>query len=131
MNPDHRNLFDQLEPPPGGTEQFRRRLERLGARSPRVNGKLLVAGAAAALLTAVVIGIIGQTERPGAATGTVNDAQNETGAQALAEAPQFARLLGRPIASTDLRVAVNEEPVSVTEVPSTDPKIRIYEIERD
>ena len=138
MNPDHRKLFDELEPPPGGTEQFRRRLERLEPREPFVNGKLIVAGALAALLTVVVLGIVNLPDRSGVGStppetlaGDGNVADDEARAAALAEAPQFARLLGRPIPDADLRVAVNEQLVSVTEVSSTNPKIRIYEIERD
>jgi hypothetical protein len=46
----------------------------------------------------------------------------------LREAPAFARLLGQPIRSNGTRVAINDMQVAVAELPSTNTKIRIYQV---
>jgi hypothetical protein len=49
-------------------------------------------------------------------------------ADSVAAAPQFDRLLGRESARTDLRVQRNAQTVSLTEIASSNPKVRIYSL---
>jgi hypothetical protein len=41
---------------------------------------------------------------------------------------EFDRLLGRPFEPVETRVAIDDMPVALTEVPGTRPGIRIYEV---
>jgi hypothetical protein len=46
----------------------------------------------------------------------------------LRRAPAFARLLGQSLRPAETRVAIDEMQVAVAELPSTNPKIRIYQV---
>jgi hypothetical protein len=47
----------------------------------------------------------------------------------VAAAPEFDRLLGRPVAPAEPAVTLNDETVTLAAVQSENPKIRIYRIE--
>src|SRR5690606_39396555 len=58
MKSDNVNLFRTLEPPPGGVERFRRRLEAADAATRQPSASRIVsAGLAAALVAVVVIAL--------------------------------------------------------------------------
>jgi hypothetical protein len=62
----------------------------------------------------------------------VPSARRESGAPAenpVAAAPEFDRLLGRPVELADPAVTLNEQSVTLAAVRSENPKIRIYQIE--
>lgn len=120
MNPDDKGLFTDLEPPPGGVERFRRQLEQRDIPPTRTPGRILAAGLAAAGFALAIVAVW-WTDKTGI----------EPEPQSLAQAEEFDRLLGRSLRWTDLSVAINEEPVSVDEIPSASAGIRIYEIKRD
>jgi hypothetical protein len=44
------------------------------------------------------------------------------------EAPAFARLLGQPLRPTETRIAIDDMQVAVVELPSTNSKVRIYQV---
>jgi hypothetical protein len=46
----------------------------------------------------------------------------------LRAAPAFARLLGQPVRPAETSIAIGDEQVAVAEIPSTNSKIRIYQI---
>jgi len=127
MKTDNR-AFRELMPPPGGVERFRRRLEgqdepphavsRAASHAPL--GRIVVAGLAASVLA---IAVIVAPPRPGGDT--------EQTAADIYEAREFDRLLGRSTAQAELSVAINDEPVSVAEIPSANARVRIYEITGD
>ena len=120
MDPDSKaGALRELEPPPGGVERFRQRLDSVDHSSGIRIGSALVAGAAVSLLAIVVIGLLRQP------------AMIEPDTSSVYEAPAFDRLLGRPMQQTALRVSINDEPVSVSVVASADSNIRIYGIDRN
>jgi hypothetical protein len=47
----------------------------------------------------------------------------------VAAAPEFDRLLGRPVERADPSVTLNDETATLAAVPSENPKIRIYQIQ--
>jgi hypothetical protein len=47
----------------------------------------------------------------------------------VAAAPEFDRLLGRPVELAQPAVTLNDEMVTLAAVPSENPKIRIYQIQ--
>jgi hypothetical protein len=122
MNTDE--LFKELEPPPGGVETFAQRLDEIAAERPSPRMRVLAtaaAVAAAALVTAVLL------LRP-----TGDDAWPRVAdappAVDIYNAPELDRLLGRPPRPTELMVMVNMETANVTELESTNEKVRIYQI---
>jgi|SRR5690606_1822131 len=150
MTVDRNRLFEQLDPPPGGAERFRARLDAAvsggnGRRNP-VDGWMhalgarrlgaTAAGAAAAL--ALVIAVV--TRLPsGSAPEEPSDAPTTTAAAApeaaasnpapaggLAEAPELDWLLGRTSTLSGVSVTVRGEEAEIIEVPSSDPRIRVY-----
>ena len=122
MNADA--LVRELEPPPGGAEQFARRRDELAAKPPltRVRGLALAAGVAVALVTAILL-----LRQPGdTASPPVADAALSVDVYG---APAFDRLLGRASAPAELMVTVNTQAANVTELESTNEKVRIYSID--
>lgn len=118
MNPDPGSSFKELEPPPGGAERFRRRIERRDAPARVPLGRFVVAGLALAAV-ALVVAIAWHTDDP------------EPRVAGVYEAPEFDRLLGRSGEPAGLSIRIDDEPSSVSELPSTNARIRIYEAERE
>jgi hypothetical protein len=119
MNEDRHGLFKQLEPPPGGAERFRARLDAAVERDRAPPWRLAVAVAAGVL---VVVG----------ALFVVNNADRDSGDSAenpVAAAPEFDRLLGRPVERADPAVTLNDQSVTLAAGHSENPKIRIYQIQ--
>lgn len=116
MSFESRELFRSLEPPPGGVEAFRQRLEQRTAAGGRPVRRYLAFGAAFAALACIVFVALPESEESGA--GTVS----------VVEAPAFDRLLGRDFEPAATVVAVNDEPVPLAEIPSSNARVRIYEI---
>lgn len=120
MNLDERDLFTELEPPPGGVERFRRRLEENGEPAPVRQRAFAIAGLVASVIAlSLIVAVTRHGEAP------------EPRVARLHEAPEFDRLLGRPMDRAAFSVSINGESPSVTEIPSTHAKIRIYEVEID
>ena len=122
MNTDE--LFKELEPPPGGAEAFAQRLDEIAAEQPSPRARVLAAAAAivaAAVVTAVLL--LRQT-------GDETPAQvaDETPAVDIYNAPELDRLLGRTSQPAELMVMVNMETANVTEIETTNQKVRIYQI---
>jgi hypothetical protein len=121
MNTDA--LFKELEPPPGGAERFAQRLDEIAAARPSPRARVRALAAALAAITFVTAVLL--LRQP-------NDAAPElvaaTPAVEVYDAPEFDRLLGRSAAPAELMVMVNMEAANVTEVETTNEKVRIYRI---
>ena len=122
MNDERKRLFAELTPPPGGAEQFAKRLDETAqaADAPRWRGFALAgaAAAAAALVVAVVL-----LREPSESVPPTAAAAPE-----IYNAPEFDRLLGRPSQPTEFTVRLDERTTSIVEVETTNDKIRMYEI---
>jgi len=122
MNTDA--LFKALEPPPGGAERFAQRLDEVAAERPSQRARVLALVAAAAgvaLVTAVLL-----LRQP-------DDAEQLQVADApppvdIYNAPELDRLLGRATPPAELMVTVNMQSANVTEIGTTNQKVRIYQI---
>ena len=122
MNTDA--LFKELEPPPGGAERFSQRLDEIAAERPSSRARVLAAAATAiavALITAILL------LRP------TNDVPPVRVADApppidVYNAPELDRLLGRAAPPAELVVTVDMETAAVTEIETTNKKIRIYQL---
>jgi hypothetical protein len=122
MNTDE--LFRQLEPPRGGAEAFARRLDEIATERPSRRARVLVAAAAVAavaLVTAILL-----TRKPSDAPPVL--IADDSPAVDIYDAPELDRLLGRPSRPAELVVMVNMETANVTEIKTTNEKIRIYQI---
>ena len=134
MNNDHGGIFREIDPPAGGAERFRQRLEAAG-ESPALRLRpVLAAGVAAAALVVAALVALQQAD---VAPQQADVAEREVAAPSVAaEAPvvnvvdasAFARLLGRPLEPVATTVAIDDMPVTLTEIPGTRPGIRIYEV---
>src|SRR5690606_16819229 len=152
MKTDETHLFRTLEPPPGGVERFRRRLaEADTAAQRRPTQRLVAAGLTAALVAVVVIAVdqvpsgrglpteddLGPpvVENGGSASLPDDVDGGETPDLAIAAefraSPAFARLLGQPLQTAETRIEVNDRQIAVAEIPSTNSKVRIYQIRDD
>ena len=119
MNNDLNGLFRKFDPPPGGAERFRARLDK--AASEGESPGWLPAAAVAAIVVVVVGALL-----------ALNDRARDGGAPAenrVAAAPEFDRLLGRPLAPSEPAVTLNDEAVTLAAVQSQNAKVRIYQIE--
>lgn len=124
MAHDRNNWFDELEPPPGGAEKLRRRIEAGGRPRAVLAPRIALAGmgAAAFVLVIALIALVGG--------GGVGGGSGERAAVAeVYEAAEFDRLLGRPIEETELVVTVDEQAVPVAQEEGSNPKIRIYRMD--
>jgi hypothetical protein len=123
MNTDA--LFIELEPPPGGAERFKRRLDALAAASPspRVRGFALVAAGAAGVLVAAILLVREPGDAPQQPVADAAPAVDVYGAR------EFDRLLGRASPPAELMVVVNAQPARVTEIQTSNEKVRIYRID--
>lgn len=117
-------LFKELAPPPGGAEQFARRLDEVAAERPSLRMRAVALAAAVAAI-AVVTTMLFLRPASNAPELTVADAPP---AVEVYGAPEFDRLLGRPPQPTDLTVIVNTEAARITELETTSAKVRIYQI---
>ncbi len=123
MNTDA--LFKQLEPPPGGAERFARRLDQLAAARPPSPRARVLAIAAAIAGVALVTAVLLLRQPHDAPPVLVADAPP---AVDVYDAPEFDRLLGRSAPPAELVVMVNMEAAAVTEIETTNQKVRIYQI---
>ena len=122
MNTDA--LFRELEPPPGGAERFAQRLDEIAAARPSPRARALAMAAAlgaVALVTAILL------LRPSDDAPPVLVADAPPAVEVY-NAPEFDRLLGRTSPPAELMVTVNMEAASVTELETTNQKVRIYQI---
>ena len=118
------NLFQQLNPPPGGAERFARRLDELSTPSARPRRPSLALAAAACAALAVLATIV-WLRRPDDAVPLVADSPP---AIDVYGAPQFDRLLGRTRQPAELTVVVGTETAAVTQLETANEKVRIYQI---
>jgi hypothetical protein len=116
-------LFKELEPPPGGAGAFARRLDEIAAERPAPRVRVLSAAAAIAALAVVTAVLLHQPDE--GAPARVADAPP---AVDIYNAPELDRLLGRPSPPAELMVTVNMETANVTEIETTNEKVRIYQI---
>ena len=123
MNTDA--LFKELEPPPGGTERFARRLDDVAAERPSHRARVLALAAATAGV-AIVTAILLLRQPDGASQ--IEIAATEPPAVDVYNAPELDRLLGRSAVPVELMVTVNMQPANVTELETTSQKVRIYQI---
>ena len=122
MNTDA--LFKELEPPPGGAERFAQRLDEIAAARPSPRARVLAVAAAVAAV-ALVTAILLLRQPSDAPPVLVADAPP---AVEVYDAPEFDRLLGRSAPPAELMVMVNMEAANVTEIETTNQKVRIYQI---
>ena len=122
MNTDA--LFKALEPPPGGAERFAQRLDEIAAERPSPRARVLAAAAAVAAV-AVVTAVLLLRQPDDPAPARVADTQP---AVDIYNSPELDRLLGRPSRPAELVVMVNMETANVTEIETTNEKVRMYQI---
>ncbi|MGH8495469.1 MAG: hypothetical protein ACREVN_04985 [Gammaproteobacteria bacterium] len=120
MSADRKTWFRELEPPPGGAERLRLRLEKAGAPAAMLPARIAIVGACAGVLALAIALFAGLRNDEGADRRAVAD---------VYQAAPFDRLLGRPMKRTDLMVTLNAQPVPVSPVDSSNRKIRIYRID--
>jgi hypothetical protein len=122
MNTDA--LFRVLEPPPGGAEAFAQRLDEIAAErpSPRARVRAAAAAVAAGAVVATILALRTPNDAPPAIVARTPPPVE------IYNAAEFDRLLGRPSQPTELTVMSNEGAIGVTEVATTNPNIRIYQI---
>src|SRR6187455_1724383 len=121
MNTDA--LFTELEPPPGGAQRFARRLDEVAAERPSSRARVLALAAATAGV-AVVTAILLLRQPDGASQ--IEIAATEPPAVDIYNAPELDRLLGRSAVPAELIVTVNMQAANVTELETTNQKVRIY-----
>jgi hypothetical protein len=122
MNTD--DLFKQLEPPPGGAERFAQRLDEIAAERPSPRARVLAIAAAAATV-AVVTAILLLRQPNDTPPLLIAD---EPPPVDIYNAPELDRLLGRTSPPAELMVMVNTEAANITEIETTNEKVRIYQI---
>jgi hypothetical protein len=123
MNTDA--LFKELEPPPGGAERFAQRLDEVAAEQPSSRARVLAMAAATAgvaIVTAILL------LRPPEDASQVEIAATEPPTVDVYNAPELDRLLGRSSVPAELMVTVNMQAANVTEIETTNRKVRIYQI---
>jgi hypothetical protein len=113
MQSDPESLFEQLEPPPGGVERMR---ARLAAPEPLQGGFGLAAAGVAALAVLVALLTLLSYERLGP-----DMADNP-----ILSSHELDRLLGREVRPVPLTVERDGQSVQTEQLPSTDPRVRIY-----
>jgi len=123
MNTDA--LFKELEPPPGGAERFARRLDEVAAERPSSRARVLALAATiagVAVVTAILL-----LRQPDDAS-RIKIAATAPPAVDVYNAPELDRLLGRSAVPAELMVTVNMQAANVTELETTNQKVRIYQI---
>jgi hypothetical protein len=119
-------MFEQLDPPPGGTERFRRRLDQSAPQSHGLRWRAAVAGMAALVLVTAAPLLLRDVER---GERTTEAARADARVATVYEAQQFDRLLGRRFEPSEPAVTLNEEAATISEVDTTNDKVRIYQID--
>ena len=122
MNTDE--LFKELEPPPGGAEAFAQRLDEIAAERPSPRARVLATAAVVAAVAGVTAILL--VRQPNEAPPVL--IADEPPAVDIYNAPELDRLLGRPSQPAELMVMVNMETANVTEIETTNEKVRIYQI---
>ncbi len=116
MKTDNTKLFELVEPPADGEQKLHARLS-LDEHKPTDWRWGVVA--ACAVVGAIAIMVV-QPWPP-------NDAQHVLRAE-IQNAAEFRRLLGKEFEPYELRVTLNTKQAAVVEVASSDPRIRLYQI---
>jgi hypothetical protein len=122
MNTDA--LFKELEPPSGGAERFAQRLDEIAAERPSHRARVLALAAAAAGVALVTAVLVLRQPDDAAQVQIANAAPPVD----VYNAPELDRLLGRSAVPAELMVTVNRQAANVTEVETTNQKVRIYQI---
>ena len=118
-------LFKKLEPPPDGSERFAQRLDEIAAQRPSSRARLLAMAAGAATI-ALVTAILLLRPTSDVPPASIADAPPPVD---VYNSPELDRLLGRAAAPAELMVTVNMETVAVTEIETTNKRVRIYQID--
>jgi hypothetical protein len=116
MSPDDRIQFPDIDPPAGGVERFRMRLESPGDASRVAVGRWVAVGGVVAVFAIAAMAIL----RPPVAV--------EPETAIVFDSPELDRLLGRPMREVETTVMIDDEPANVAAIPGTTQGIRIYEI---
>ena len=113
---DEREIFKQLEPPEGGAERFIQRLEQEARRSSvsMLRPTVVIVGFALVAITVYALLRIPEPAPP-----RLTD---------IYDAPEFDRLVGRPSDSLELRVRRNAQEMTLVELETSDPRVRIYKL---
>ncbi len=114
MKTDHATLFELVEPPANGVRDLRARLS--------LNEHRLSWGwgfAAAGAVMGLLVFVLAQPRK-----GDVEPALLAK----MFDVREFDRLLGKETQPYELRVKLNTREAVVVEVSSSDPKIRLYQI---
>jgi|SRR6185369_5771963 hypothetical protein len=114
MQTDLESPFELLEPPPGGVERMR---ARISTPEPVRTGFGLAGAGVAALAVLVALLAVVSNER------NSRDADN-----AILAAPELDRLLGRQAQPVPLTVERDGHAVQTEQLPSSDPRVRIYRV---
>jgi hypothetical protein len=122
MNTDA--LFKELEPPPGGAERFAQRLDEIAAERPPPRARVLALAAAVAAIALVTALLL--LRPPSDAPELI--ATNTPPAIDVYNSPELDRLLGRSAQPTELMVTVDTRAANVTQLETTNQKVRIYQI---
>jgi hypothetical protein len=119
MRPEDRIPFPDIEPPAGGTARFQMRLANPGDSSRVAVGRWVAAAGVVAVLAIAVVAVLRPPDAVEPQTVIVFDA------------PEFDRLLGRPIPQVETTVTIDDEPVTLSTIPVKTPGIRIYEVRKN
>lgn len=117
-------LFQQLDPPPGGVERFGQRLDRAAMVEAAARRRRPALAAAAAVAGVAFVATFVLLRGPSDGPQPVAAAP----APAIYDAPEFDRLLGRPLPVEQLTAVVDDQAATVTELESQNAKVRIYQL---
>ena len=115
MQSDHESPFEMLEPPPGGVERMRARF----AARETVQPTFGIAGAGLAAL-AVLVALLALVSN--------EKSSRDTGDDAILASHELDRLLGREPRPPPLTVERDGQPVQTEQLPSSDPRVRLYRV---
>lgn len=115
MQTEPESLFEPLEPPPDGVERMRARFAERSHARPRFG--IAVSGVAAVAALVALLAVL----RTGTHIGGAGD-------DAILAAPELDRLLGRETRSVPLSVERDGQALQTEELPSADPRVRIYRV---
>jgi hypothetical protein len=125
MTRESEALFRELAPPPGGAARMRTRLrDETGhsARPASAARAAWVAGAVAVVASIVAVFVVLHTS-------LAPDTARQPAPESLYAAAAFDRLLGRESTPYALHVSRGKERLGFRELASSDPNIRLVEIE--
>jgi hypothetical protein len=116
MQTEPESLFELLEPPPGGIERMR---ARVAEASLARRGVGLVASSVVAI--AAIVALL--------AALSIEVRHRDVPDNALLASPELDRLLGREgTRPVPLTVERDGQPLRTEELPSSDPRVRIYRV---